>query len=142
MPLLEVDELHVAYGELEVVKGVSFAVERGEIVTMLGSNGAGKTTTLRSLAGLAEAGRGSHRYSAAIDIAALPRARDRPTRARAGARGASAFSRAHGAGESGARRLSAACALASEPNFPRALSRCFRLFPRVRRTARPASRPA
>ncbi|MGB7856824.1 MAG: ATP-binding cassette domain-containing protein, partial [Pseudolabrys sp.] len=49
MPLLEVDELHVAYGELEVVKGVSFTVERGEIVTILGSNGAGKTTLLRSL---------------------------------------------------------------------------------------------
>ena len=52
MPLLEVDELHVAYGELEVVKGVSFTVERGEIVTILGSNGAGKTTLLRSIAGL------------------------------------------------------------------------------------------
>ena len=52
MPLLEVDNLHVAYGELEVVKGVSFTVERGEIVTILGSNGAGKTTLLRSLAGL------------------------------------------------------------------------------------------
>jgi branched-chain amino acid transport system ATP-binding protein len=52
MPLLEVRDLHVAYGELEVVRGVSFSVEDGEIVTILGSNGAGKTTTLRSLAGL------------------------------------------------------------------------------------------
>jgi branched-chain amino acid transport system ATP-binding protein len=52
VPLLEVDDLHVAYGELEVVKGVSFAIEAGEIVTVLGSNGAGKTTTLRSLVGL------------------------------------------------------------------------------------------
>jgi branched-chain amino acid transport system ATP-binding protein len=52
MSLLEVSELHVAYGELEVVKGISFAIEPGEIVVMLGSNGAGKTTTLRSLAGL------------------------------------------------------------------------------------------
>lgn len=52
MPLLEVRDLHIAYGELEVVRGVSFTVERGEIVTILGSNGAGKTTTLRSLAGL------------------------------------------------------------------------------------------
>jgi len=52
VPLLEVDDLHVAYGELEVVRGISFTVERGEIVTILGSNGAGKTTTLRCLAGL------------------------------------------------------------------------------------------
>jgi branched-chain amino acid transport system ATP-binding protein len=52
MALLEVSDLRVAYGELEVVKGISFAVEPGEIVLMLGSNGAGKTTTMRSLAGL------------------------------------------------------------------------------------------
>ena len=58
MPLLEVDDLHVAYGELEVVRGVSFAIERGEIVTILGSNGAGKTTTLCSLAGLIRPTRG------------------------------------------------------------------------------------
>ena len=58
MPLLEVDNLHVAYGELEVVKGVSLAIEAGEIVTVLGSNGAGKTTMLRSLAGLSAASKG------------------------------------------------------------------------------------
>ena len=51
MPLLEVDDLRVAYGELEVLKGISFTVEAGEIVTILGSNGAGKTTTLRTIAG-------------------------------------------------------------------------------------------
>ena len=52
MRLLEVDDLRVAYGALEVVKGISLAIEPGEIVTVLGGNGAGKTTTLRSLAGL------------------------------------------------------------------------------------------
>jgi branched-chain amino acid transport system ATP-binding protein len=52
MPLLEVEDLHVAYGELEVVKGISFTVESAEIVAILGSNGAGKTTTLTTLAGL------------------------------------------------------------------------------------------
>ncbi len=62
MPLLEVDDLHVGYGELEVVRGISFTVERGEIVTILGSNGAGKTTTLRSLAGLTRAKRGSIKF--------------------------------------------------------------------------------
>jgi branched-chain amino acid transport system ATP-binding protein len=50
--LLEVENLCVGYGELEVVHGISFSVSRGEIVTILGSNGAGKTTTLRSIAGL------------------------------------------------------------------------------------------
>jgi branched-chain amino acid transport system ATP-binding protein len=58
MPLLEVDDLHVAYGDLEVVRGISFTVERREIVTVLGSNGAGKTTTLSSLAGLIAPARG------------------------------------------------------------------------------------
>jgi branched-chain amino acid transport system ATP-binding protein len=52
MPLLEVEQLHVAYGSLVVVKGISFKVEQGEIVTLLGGNGAGKTTTLRAVAGL------------------------------------------------------------------------------------------
>jgi branched-chain amino acid transport system ATP-binding protein len=52
MPLLSVEQLHVAYGAVEVVKGLSIVVEPGEIVTVLGSNGAGKTTTLRTIAGL------------------------------------------------------------------------------------------
>jgi branched-chain amino acid transport system ATP-binding protein len=56
--LLEVENLHVGYGELEVVHGISLSVSRGEIVTVLGSNGAGKTTTLRSIAGLIAPGAG------------------------------------------------------------------------------------
>jgi branched-chain amino acid transport system ATP-binding protein len=71
MPLLEVHDLHLAYGELEVVRGISFSVERGEIVTILGSNGAGKTTTLRSLAGLSSATRGRVEFSG-IDISRKP----------------------------------------------------------------------
>ncbi len=58
MKLLEVENLHVGYGELEVVHGISLSVSRGEIVTVLGSNGAGKTTTLRSIAGLIPPGAG------------------------------------------------------------------------------------
>lgn len=57
--MLEVRDLHVAYDSLEVIKGVSFAVSVGEIVTVLGSNGAGKTTTLRTLSGLHRARSGS-----------------------------------------------------------------------------------
>jgi len=63
MSLLEVNDLHVAYGELGVVRGVSFSVERGEIVTILGSNGAGKTTMLRSLAGLIRPTGGSVQFA-------------------------------------------------------------------------------
>ncbi|MET8754587.1 ABC transporter ATP-binding protein [Streptomyces sp. NPDC004667] len=50
--LLEVEDLRVAYGKIEAVKGISFTVQEGEIVTLIGTNGAGKTTTLRTLSGL------------------------------------------------------------------------------------------
>jgi branched-chain amino acid transport system ATP-binding protein len=50
--LLEVEDLRVSYGKIEAVKGISFSVEAGEVVTLIGTNGAGKTTTLRTLSGL------------------------------------------------------------------------------------------
>jgi branched-chain amino acid transport system ATP-binding protein len=50
--LLEVEDLRVAYGKIEAVKGISFSVQQGEVVTLIGTNGAGKTTTLRTLSGL------------------------------------------------------------------------------------------
>jgi branched-chain amino acid transport system ATP-binding protein len=71
MSLLEVRDLHVAYGELEVVRGVSFSVAPGEIVTILGSNGAGKTTMLRSLSGLIQPTAGSIQF-AGRDIGGMP----------------------------------------------------------------------
>ena len=54
MPLLELRDVAVLYGEIEAVRGVSLTVEAGEVVTLLGSNGAGKSTTLRSISGLAK----------------------------------------------------------------------------------------
>ena len=57
--MLEVRDLEVAYGKIKAVKGISFAVEEGEIVTLIGANGAGKTTTLRTLSGLLRPSGGS-----------------------------------------------------------------------------------
>jgi branched-chain amino acid transport system ATP-binding protein len=50
--LLQVEDLRVAYGGIEALRGISFDVDQGEIVTLLGANGAGKTTTLRTVSGL------------------------------------------------------------------------------------------
>ena len=50
--MLKVQGLHVYYDAIHAVKGISFSVERGEMVTLLGANGAGKTTTLKTISGL------------------------------------------------------------------------------------------
>ena len=50
--MLEVTDLHVSYGAIEAVKGISLSIEEGQVVTLIGANGAGKTTTLRTLSGL------------------------------------------------------------------------------------------
>ena len=52
MSLLKVDNIHVYYGAIHAIKGISFEVEEGEIVTLIGANGAGKSTTLNTVAGL------------------------------------------------------------------------------------------
>ena len=50
--LLEVENLHVAYGAIRALQGISFRLDKGEIVTLIGANGAGKSTTLRAISGL------------------------------------------------------------------------------------------
>ncbi len=62
MSLLVVKDLKVSYGGIEALKGISFQVEEGEIVTLIGANGAGKSTTLRTIAGLVPAVSGGIEY--------------------------------------------------------------------------------
>ena len=54
MPLLEIRDLMVLYGEIEALRGVSISVDEGQVVTLLGANGAGKSTTLRAISGLSK----------------------------------------------------------------------------------------
>ncbi len=62
MALLSVENLHVSYGAIRALHGISFHVEKGEIVTLIGANGAGKSTTLRTISGLLLADRGKIIY--------------------------------------------------------------------------------
>jgi branched-chain amino acid transport system ATP-binding protein len=61
-PVLELDDVHVFYGKVEALKGVSFAVNDGEIVTLIGANGAGKSTTLKTISGVRPVSRGHIRF--------------------------------------------------------------------------------
>ena len=60
--MLDVKDIHVFYGNIEAVKGMSFHVNRGEIVCLIGANGAGKTTTLRTISGLLRPAEGAIFY--------------------------------------------------------------------------------
>ncbi len=70
-PLLEVQDLHVAYGHVQAVRGVSLAVPEGGFVTLIGPNGAGKTSLLSALAGLVRPAAGTVRL-AGRDVTGLP----------------------------------------------------------------------
>ncbi|MFD1049653.1 ABC transporter ATP-binding protein, partial [Kibdelosporangium lantanae] len=61
--LLEVDNIHVHYGKIAAIKGISLEVNEGEIVTLIGANGAGKTTTLKTISGLRPLTSGSIRFN-------------------------------------------------------------------------------
>ncbi|MDX2089907.1 MAG: ABC transporter ATP-binding protein [Kofleriaceae bacterium] len=62
MALLEVSGLDVHYGGIHALKGVSFSVEEGQVVTLIGANGAGKTTTLRAISGLVRPSAGTVKF--------------------------------------------------------------------------------
>jgi branched-chain amino acid transport system ATP-binding protein len=69
--LLTVEDLHVYYGNIAAVKGVSLSVKQGEIVTLIGSNGAGKSTTLRTISGLLRPRQGTVTFDGA-SLAGVP----------------------------------------------------------------------
>ena len=69
--ILEVKDLHVSYGGIKAVKDISFAVPKGEVVTLIGANGAGKSSTLRSIVGLVKPESGSIQFEGA-QLAGLP----------------------------------------------------------------------
>ena len=59
LPLLKVNNLHVYYGAIHAIKGITLEVNEGEIVTLIGANGAGKSTTLNTIVGLLKPRQGS-----------------------------------------------------------------------------------
>ncbi len=69
--LLEVRDLHVFYGRIEAIKGISLTVEEGEVVTLIGANGAGKTTTMKAISGVRPVAQGEMRF-AGQDLARVP----------------------------------------------------------------------
>jgi len=69
--LLQVDNLHVHYGAIHALQGISFHIEQGEIVTLIGANGAGKSTTLKTICGLLRPTAGAV-YFRGQDITRLP----------------------------------------------------------------------
>ena len=74
MSLLKVDNIHVYYGSIHAIKGVSFEVNEGEIVTLIGANGAGKSTTLNTIAGLLRPRSGAV-YLEGQNLASVPTAK-------------------------------------------------------------------
>jgi branched-chain amino acid transport system ATP-binding protein len=69
--LLELRDVHVHYGKVEAIKGVSFTVDEGEVVTLIGGNGAGKTTTLKTISGVRPLSAGQVLF-AGEDLAGVP----------------------------------------------------------------------
>lgn len=71
MAILEVKDLEVCYGVIQAIKGISFEVNQGEIIALIGANGAGKTTTLQTITGLIPSKAGTITYEGK-DITKIP----------------------------------------------------------------------
>ena len=70
--VLKVENLHVYYGSIHAIKGVSFEVGEGEIVTLIGANGAGKSTTLNTVGGLLKPREGSIEFEGRSILGVAP----------------------------------------------------------------------
>lgn len=71
MAMLEVKDLEVYYGMIQAIKGISFEVNQGEIIALIGANGAGKTTTLQTITGMIPSKKGSITFNG-VDITKVP----------------------------------------------------------------------
>ena len=129
MPLLEINDMTVAYGRIEALHGISLSVEEGELVTLIGANGAGKTTTMRAISGIRPLTRGSdHLRRPGHHQDEGPPAGDR--RHRAGAGGPRRLPGDDGPGEPGHGPLRPQVP-DPRPSTRQTLDRVFELFPRL-----------
>ena len=71
MAMLEVKDIQVYYGVIQALKGISFEVDEGDVIALIGANGAGKTTTLHTITGLLPAAAGSITFEG-TDITRTP----------------------------------------------------------------------
>ena len=71
MAMLEIKELEVYYGVIQAIKGISFTVNEGEVIALIGANGAGKTTTLQTITGMITPAAGEILFEG-TDIAKIP----------------------------------------------------------------------
>lgn len=71
MAMLEVKDLEVYYGMIQAIKGISFEVNQGEVIALIGANGAGKTTTLQTITGMIPSKKGSITFNG-VDITKVP----------------------------------------------------------------------
>ena len=71
MAMLEIKDIEVFYGVIQAIKGISFEVNEGEVIALIGANGAGKTTTLQTITGLLQPKKGSIIFEGK-DIAKVP----------------------------------------------------------------------
>ena len=121
---LAVENLHAAYGEIEVLHGVNLAVEKGQIIALLGANGAGKSTTIKAIMGLVKPSAGRILLDGR-DLSGQACASCRPRRHRAGSGGPQDFQEDDGRGEPAGRRRGAQRPPRCASSLPTSM-RCFR----------------